>query len=120
MNYKKLIGFGALIWGTAFITMTAFVAYQMGNYVLSTAILWIVVAIVAYLCGKNLQFVSRAQALKYSASWVAVGLIMDSIFTVPFTGWTIFSAWELWLGYILVLVVPLFTVKTQQTPQQTF
>jgi len=116
MNYKKLIGFGALIWGIAFITMTAFIAYQLGNSILSTVGLWIVVAIAAYLCGRNLQLISRAQALKYGASWVVIGLILDSFFTVPFTGWTIFGAWEVWLGYILILAVPLFTVKTQTAP----
>jgi len=113
MNYKKLIGFGVMIWAVAFLVMAGLIAYQLGNSIIAAVITWIAVAVAAYLCGRNLALNSKAQMLKYSVSWVIIGLILDALFTVPFTGWTIFQSWEVWIGYVLVIAAPLLAVKNQ-------
>ena len=111
MNYKKLFGFGILIWAVAFLVATAFVAYEAADTLWAKAIVILAVAVIAFFAGKTLKSVSAMDALKYSTSWVAIGLILDMIVTVRFTGWEVFSAWDLWVGYALVFILPLLTVQ---------
>jgi len=111
MNYKKLFGFGVMIWAVAYLIATAFVAYGAMDALWAKTVLILVVAVVVFLAGKNLKSASVMNALKYSASWVVIGLILDMILTVPFTGWEIFSTWDLWVSYALVLLLPLLTVQ---------
>lgn len=111
MNYKKLFGFGALIWVVAYIVATGFVAYGKSHSITAGVVVVIAVAIAAFLAGRNLGLGARKEIIKYSAGWVIIGLILDAIFTVPFTGWALFKTWDIWLGYLLILSAPLLAIK---------
>tara|TARA_B100000315_G_C14319694_1_gene470207 strand:+ start:80 stop:418 length:339 start_codon:yes stop_codon:yes gene_type:complete len=111
MNYKKLFGLGALIWISAYITASLFVAYKAVDALPAKIIIPIVIGIVAYFAGKNLKLKSIKKILPYSIGWLVIGLILDVIMTVPFTGWAIFAQWNLWVGYALILSIPLLTAK---------
>ncbi len=107
MNYKKLFGYGAAVWATAFIISTALMIYGMFNNVIAKAVLVLIVAGAVYLAGRGLNLDSVVSILKYSAVWFLMAVILDAIITVPFTGWGLFTQWNIWLGYAVILLVPL-------------
>jgi len=111
VSYKKLFGFGALIWLVAYMTASVFVAYDMVDAFMSGLVIITAVAIAAFFAGRNLAVGSFTGMLKYSVSWVVIGLVLDAIFTVPFTSWEIFAAWHVWVGYAFILLIPLLAVK---------
>jgi len=111
MNYTKLFGWGALIWVVAYIIATAFVAYGIGEGLVMSGVIIVAVALAAYFAGRNVAAPSAGEMLKYSLGWVIIGLVLDGVLTVPFTGWEIFMSWEIWVGYAAILLVPLLSVN---------
>lgn len=109
MNYKKLIGFGILIWVTAFVTASLFVAFNKIDSIAAKIIVPLAVGTAVFFVSKNLNLNSTKSAFKYSAAWIIIGLLLDVVITVPFTGWEIFTKWNVWLGYFLILIVPVLT-----------
>jgi hypothetical protein len=69
------------------------------------------VGVAAFFAGRNLRLKSVSETLKYSATWIVIGILLDMVVTVPFTGWGIFAQWNVWLGYFLVLTAPILATK---------
>lgn len=106
MNYKKLFGWGIAIWGAAYLVATGFVAYKMQDNIFAEIVTLIAMLIVLIAASRNLPDSSLAQVLKYSVGWVVIGVILDLVLTVPFTGYAIFYHWTIWVSYALILVLP--------------
>jgi len=113
MNYKKLFGYGVAVWATAYIVATVLMIYGLFDNVIAKAILVLIVASAAYLAGRNINSDSIISVLKYSVVWLIMALILDAIITVPFTGWGLFTQWNVWVGYAVILLVPLFAIKKE-------
>lgn len=116
MNYKKLIGFGVLIWAVAYVLAMAFYAYHVLGALWAKIILDIVVAVFAFFAACNLKKSSALKILAYSVVWVIIAFLLDLLLTVPYSGMGIYKTWDLWIGYALVLIVPLFAVKKTVQP----
>jgi len=111
MNYKKLIGFGILLWIIAFVIASVFVGAKAIDSIVAKITIPLVVGIAAFFVGKNLKLKSITETLKYSGSWIMIGVLLDMVVTVPFTGWGIFAEWNVWLGYLFVLTAPILATK---------
>ncbi len=109
INWKKAIGIGVLIW----LLMFAFVSAVLDLYQ-STIWMKIVVALVAGLLAFFLTIYVKPKnvgtALGYGLVWVLVGIILDGLITMRFNS-EIFKLWSLWLGYLLILIAPLFKIE---------
>jgi|GEM_PF-1568782 len=114
MNYKKL-GYGVAIWAIIYLVATGFVAYNVMDSFGAKIVMIIIVAGLAVWAGTKIQEQSSAKVMRYTVSWVMIGLILDLILTVPFTGVSIFGDWSLWVNYGLIIVLPLFTYKKIDT-----
>ena len=109
----KFLGYGGIIWGVAFIVVSIFIGFKVSSQIIVQGITTLAVVITAFLLAKSLNVSTMKEMLKYSFSWVIVGLILDALITARFTGWEFFSRWEMWLGYLLILVVPLLAIKSE-------
>lgn len=111
MNYKKLIGFGILLWIVGFAIASVFVASNAMDTLTAKLTVPLLVGITAFLFGKNLKLTSALKMLKYSGTWVAIALVLDVLITVRFAGWAIFIQWDVLLGYFLALTAPILATK---------
>lgn len=119
MNYGKLLGFGVLIYGVAFIVASVFVGFEVESPALMNTVTTIAMLLAVFLLAKNLKLSSRREMLKYSLSWMVIVLLLDLFLTARFTGADFFSQWHIWLAYALILLVPLLAVKkAPQVPQE--
>ncbi len=110
IDWKKAIGFGAVIWVLMFVIVSIFVAFNIyGNAAMKVVIACLAGAI-SYFLAMKLKPVDIKIALTYGVLWVIVGVILDAVITMRFNA-LIFSSKGLWLGYLLVLLAPLFAVK---------
>lgn len=109
MNYLKLIGFGVVIWIAAYMTATAFVAYGAGDTGVAGVTTAIIVAVVTFVLARNLHERSLSRLFFYAIGWVGIGLVLDLLFTIPFTGWELFRTWNIWTGYGLIIVATLLS-----------
>lgn len=109
--YSKLLGYGGIIWGVAFIVVSVFIAFGITSDIVVQTPTTLAVVIVTLFLARSLNISDRKEMLKYGISWAVVGLILDALVTVRFTGFEFFYRWYIWLGYLLIVVVPLLAVK---------
>ncbi len=110
MNWKKAIGFGALLWVLMFVIVSAFIGFKIYDYVWMEVVTAAIAGVISYILAGYVKPKSFGTALCYGASWLVVGVILDAIVTMRFNP-AIFTAWTLWLGYGLVVLAPLLRVK---------
>jgi hypothetical protein len=114
MKILKIIGFGALIYAVAFVVVSAFIGFQIPSDNLAVKLATIgCVLLTIILAAKSLKVSSAKEMLGYSFIWVIINLLLDILITARFTGWAVFGQWNILLGYLLILIVPLLAVRKQ-------
>ena len=111
MGFKKLVGYGILIW----LIMFAVVAAFLPSYNEKT---WVKVAVVIFAGLLALILAGRAEpnsvtiALGYGLGWAIIDLMMDVLVTMKYDA-NIFQSKWFWAGYILILLAPLLRIKKE-------
>ncbi len=118
MDWKKLIGFGVLIWILMFVTVSIFIAYDVYKFIWMQVIIAVIAGIIAFILAGVVKPSKIALALGYGLIWVIIGLVLDAVVTARFIS-EIFASWSLWLGYLLVLLAPVLRVKENPEALQT-
>lgn len=70
--------------------------------------LLVVLLVTATIAGRSLRFGSYRDVIPYSLGWVILIALFDALYAVPSAGWAIYQDPNLWVGYALVLFIPLF------------
>ena len=112
-NWAKAIGFGVLIWAVMFAFISFLIGYEWYDFMISKVLVVIAAGLLSYLCIKNVKSTAFSEALEYGISWVAVGVVLDLIASTQFNSY-LFGAWEYWVGYALILAVPLFSAELKE------
>lgn len=112
MNWKKAIGFGALLWVLMFVVVSALIGFKIQESLWLEIGIAIVSGGISFILAGYVKPKSFGMALGYGFSWLVVGVILDAIVTMRFDP-AIFTSWSLWLGYGLVVLAPLLRVKKQ-------
>jgi len=108
MNYKKLIGYGVLIWVIVFAVVSAFIAFGVSSDNLFVNLVSLIAIIIAaWFLARNLKVKSQKEMVKYSLVWLAITVILDLAISIQFTGLELMAKWHVLLGYLLILIVPL-------------
>lgn len=110
MDFKKAIGFGVLIWILMFVVVSIFIGFNIYDKAIVKILTAIIGGIIVFIIAGKVKLETKNIALSYGIMWVLTGIILDAIITMRFNS-KIFSDWSLWLGYVLVLLVPLLRVK---------
>lgn len=110
MDWKKAIGFGALLWLILFAVASLFVGFKVMETLWARVVIVVISGALAYVLAGKIKPTKAAVALQYSGVWVVTGLVLDAIITTRFAP-AVFQDWSLWLGYALVLLIPLAQVK---------
>ena len=114
-----MIGYGVIIWVVAFMVVCVLMAFKVTNPILMQGITTLSVLGTAFMLAKKVGASSKGEMLKYTFSWALTSLILDYLVTTHFTGMQFFSNWYIWVAYALLLIVPLFAVKSgESVPQQ--
>ena len=116
-NWKKGILFGLLIWAIMFVVVSILVAYKMPQTLLFTIIVTVASLVAGYLCAKNIVPKNYMEALEYGVIFAIVGIILDFLISKRFAP-DIFISISYWVSYILIMLVPLLTVKKMRTEPQ--
>jgi hypothetical protein len=114
MNWKKMIGFGALLWVLMFVIISAFIGFKVPESIWLSVGFAVISGMISFILAGYVKPKSFGMALGYGLSWLVVGVILDIIVTMRFNS-AIFSDWTLWLGYGLAVLAPLLRVKKEPT-----
>ena len=81
--------------------------------ILLTAIL----VFVSSVAGRSLRHHRAIDILPYSIGWVIIAVLFDAASAVPVSGWEIYADWNIWVGYLILLTVPLLAPFTRGMPE---
>lgn len=116
MKYGALLGWGIVIYAIMALAWSGLVIYGFAGTLVSRILVLCVLIIVTTIAARTLRFHSWKDILPYSCTWAVMMGLLDAIYTVPFSGWSIFSDWNLWIGYTLVAIVPLLVPLSRSSP----
>ena len=117
MKLRALIGWGIVIYAILFLVWSGLVIHGLSDMILSRAIVLTVLVTVAAVATRSLRLTSERDIAPYAIGWVVVAALMDAVFAVPSSGWAMYSNWNLWVGYVLLLAVPfIVTALSRKKP----
>jgi hypothetical protein len=113
MRFGSLFGWGIVIYAVVSLAWSGLVLHGLTAGIAPRIIECMVLLIVCLIAGNALKFRSWKDILPYSIGWAIVAALLDIIYGVPFSGWSLYSEWSVWAGYALVVVLPLFAPLTR-------
>lgn len=103
----RALGWGVAIYAIMYLAWSGLVIYGYSLGMLSLVIRLAILFGITTLAARSLRLIDWKDILPYSALWALTAIVLDGIYLVPFTGWTLYSTWSVWLGYALIVVFPL-------------
>jgi hypothetical protein len=106
--YTAVIGWGLTIYAIFFLLWSLFISYGFiagaGPQLASALVLILLLRAATRAVAP--QGARMKSILPYSVGWLVVIMILDTIMSVPFSGWEMFLNPTLWFGYALIVFVP--------------
>ena len=118
MKYGALFGWGIVIYAIMSLLWSGLVIYGIAATSASLFIRLCALIVLATIAGRSLRFHSWKDILPYSIFWALMMAGLDAIYTVPFSGWALYTDWYLWVGYGLVAAVPLLAPLLRPLPER--
>ncbi len=106
MKLGALIGWGIVIYAVLFLVWSGLVIQGFSGFILSRVVILATLVIVTTIATRSLRLTNERDIAPYAFGWVVVAAGLDVIFSVPSAGWVMYSNWNLWVGYFLLLAVP--------------
>jgi len=119
MKYLKRLSWGIVIYAILYLTWSGFAAYGFTAGIAPRLCELVVLVIVATIAGRSLHFNSWKDIIPYSFGWAVIAFAIDTILTLPFSGLAMYSNWNLWVGYALVMLLPLAAPQTRVFVEET-
>ncbi len=106
MNLRALVGWGIVIYAVLFLVWSGLAIHGLSGSFLARLMVLLSLVIIATIATRSLHLTNEGDVAPYAIGWVIIAAIMDAVFTVPGSGWAIYTNWNLWVGYVLLLCVP--------------
>ena len=116
LKYRSLFGWGISIYAIMYLLWSGFATYGFIHGTAPHIVALVVLLVVAGIAGSSLHLASWKDILPYSIAWALMMGLLDAVYTVPYSNWTIYADWNLWVGYSLVAIVPLLTPFLRPLP----
>jgi hypothetical protein len=113
MKYLARLWWGIVIYAIMYLTWNGFSIYGFTQGILPRLCELVVLALIATIAGRSLKFNSWKDILPYSFFWALTAVALDAAFTLPFSGTAMYASWNLWIGYVLVMLLPLAAPQTR-------
>ncbi len=114
MKWGKLFGWGIAIYAAVFLAWSILVIHGFIEGLAPRALLAATLAAVLVVAGRDLRLHQWYDVLPYSIGWILIIIVFDLVCAVPVSGWEIWHDWNIWVGYLMVLLVPLLTVSPRK------
>lgn len=109
MKFGALFGWGVVIYAVMFLVWSGFVTYGFIDGLAPKITSLIVLIGVTIIAGQSLRFTSWSDILPYSISWAVIMILLDGVFSVPYSGFSLYLDPNVWFGYAIVVIAPLFS-----------
>ncbi|RJQ33205.1 hypothetical protein C4568_04855 [Candidatus Parcubacteria bacterium] len=112
-----------LLWGVGMYATLALVwrfllLYGITTGLASRLVMLLVLVIVATLAGHSLRYAKALDILPYAIGWTLIAVALDKLIVFPIEGIAMYMDWNIWVGYILLLVIPLLAPHLRYQPDE--
>jgi len=125
MKYFSIAGWGVTIYALMSLLWSGFITYGFIDGLAPRIIGLLVLIALALIAASSLRLNSWSDILPYAIFWAVMMAVLDAIFSVPYAGWQLYADYNVWFGYAVVLVAPLFSpylrmVRLPSRPPNSF
>ena len=113
MKYLMRLGWGIVIYAIMYLAANALLIYGVSGGMPGIVARLIILICVALVAGRALQLASWKDILPYSFGWALIVMGLDALLTLPLTGAAVYSNWNIWIGYALVVLLPLLAPSSR-------
>ncbi len=113
MKYLSRLSWGIVIYAIMYLFSNALAIYGFAGGIPAIAERLVMLVIITTIAGRALRFNSWKDILPYAVLWTVTVLALDAVFTLPFSGVQMYANWNLWIGYALVMLLPLAAPLTR-------
>lgn len=123
VDLKKGLITAVIFYAVIFLVASMFMIAIPSQNIIFHALVWVAVIVVMFLLANYFYFKTKPtepikEGLILSALVLAVSVILDiPVMVYGFsakTGWSWFAAWELWLGYVLIIATAIVAAKLKK------
>ena len=111
-----LFGWGIVIYAVLNLVWSVIVANGFSENLIARISMIIVIITVATIATRSLRLLSERDAIPFAGGWVLIAAALDALLTVPVVGWAVFANANTWVGYALLLAVPLVVAAVSKRP----
>ena len=108
MRYGALFGWGIVLYAVMFLAWAGIVVYGPLLGYATWGLQAFVLLVVPLIVGTQLRLPHWSDIIPYSIGWAVLVACLDAVFAVPFVGWGLYMNLAVWVGYVAVVLVPLF------------
>ncbi len=113
MKYITRLAWGIVIYAIMYLFSNGLSIYGVAGGIPAVAARLVMLVIITTIAGRSLQFTSWKDILPYAIFWAFTVFALDAVFTLPFSGLQMYANWNLWIGYTLVILLPLVAPQTR-------
>lgn len=113
MKWGALFGWGITIYAVMYLVWSGFILYGFIEGGLPKILGLVVLVTLSIIAGRALRVHGWHDVLPYSVCWAITIALLDAVFSVPYSGWQLYADWNVWVGYLLVGIVPLLAPYTR-------
>ena len=114
MKFASMLGWGIVIYAVMYLAWSGLVLYGLSAGFLPRLLAIGILIITTTLAAHSLKFSSWIDILPHSIGWTIVVILLDTVFSVPYSGWQLYADWNVWVGYALVAGIPLLAPLTKR------
>jgi len=114
----NLIFWGVGMYAVMYMLWRLCVLYGFTEGLLPRLVLLFVLVVIGLLAGRALRFGYASDILPYSAGWMFIAMILDRVLVYPLAGWAMYADWNIWVGYLLILTIPLLAPQIKRLPDE--
>ena len=103
-----------MIYAVMKLVWSGLILYGFADGLLPRLVQLATLIILCAIAGRSLRFNSWTDILPYSVFWMIEVLLIDAVFSFPVAGVALYLDWNLWVGYALVVLLPLFAPYTRK------
>ncbi len=108
----RAIGWGIVLYATMYLSWALMIAYGLQGTLLSRGILLAVLVVSTAIATRHLPARLWKDILPYSLAWGISIAAIDAMLAAPSGSWGIYADPNLWVGYALVVIVPLILPRS--------
>jgi hypothetical protein len=112
MKYIARLSWGIVIYAIMYLAWNGFAIYGFTAGLAPRLAELAVLVVIATIAGRSLHLHSWKDILPYSFFWALTAFALDAVYTLPFAGTSMYANWNLWIGYALVMLLPLAAPQT--------